>query len=51
MRFADDIGLMAGSLQELGKLTELVDKTIAAYGMEVSTEKSKMMTIGTDGKT
>ena len=39
-RFADDIDLMAGSWKELGELTELVDTTSAAYGMEVSTEKS-----------
>ncbi len=41
MRFAEDIDLMAGSRQELGELTELVDTASAAYGMEVSTEKSK----------
>ena len=41
LRIADDINLMAGSQKELGELTELVDTTSAAYGMEVSTEKVK----------
>ena len=41
MRFADDIDLMAGSRKELEELTELVDTTSAAYGMEVSTKKVK----------
>ena len=41
LRFAYDINLMAGSRKELGELTELVDTTSAAYGMEVSTEKVK----------
>ena len=45
LRCADDIDLMAGSRKELGELTELVDTTCAAYGMEVSTEKSKIMAI------
>ena len=42
LRFADDIDLMAGSQKELRELTERVDTTSAAYGMEVSTEKSKI---------
>ena len=43
LRFADDIDLMAGSKREL---QELINKFIAkadAYGMEQSTEKSKVM--------
>ena len=48
LRFADDIDLMAGSQKELGELTERVDTTSAAYGMEVSTEKSKIMAIATE---
>ena len=39
---------MAGSRKELGELTELVDTTSAAYGIEVSTEKSKIMAIATE---
>ena len=41
LRFADDIDLMAGSRKELGELTELVDTTSPAYGMEVSKKKVK----------
>ena len=39
---------MAGSRKELGELTELVDTTSAAYGMELSTEKGKIMAIATE---
>ena len=35
LRFADYIDLMAGSQKELGELTERVDTTSAAYGMDV----------------
>jgi hypothetical protein len=43
LRFADDIDLMGGSNEELQDLTnKLVDRA-NAYGMEVSTEKSKVM--------
>ena len=42
------IVLMAGSRKELGELTELTDTTSAAYGMAVSTEKSKIMVIATE---
>ena len=48
LRFADDIDLMAGSRKELGELAELVNTSSAAYGMEVSTEKSKIMAIETE---
>ena len=34
--------------ERLGELTELVDTTSAAYGMEVSTEKSEIMAIATE---
>ena len=44
LRFVEDIELMGGSSGELQDLTKrLVDK-VRAYGMEVSTEKSKIMT-------
>ena len=44
LRFADDIDLMGGSSGELQDLTNrLVDRAMA-YGMEVSTEKSKIRT-------
>ena len=48
LRLADDIDLTGGSNGELRDLTNrLVDRT-TAYGMEVSTEKSKVMTNGMD---
>ena len=44
LRFADDIDLMGDSKDELQELTTgLVDRA-TAYGVEVSTEKSKIMT-------
>ena len=48
VRFADDIDLMGGSNDELQDLANrLVDRS-TAYGMEVSTEKSKIMTSSTN---
>ena len=47
LRFAAGIDLMGGKNVELQDLTNrLVDRT-TAYGMEVSTEKSKIMTNST----
>ena len=43
LRFADDIDLMAGTEQELQELTNRLTDRAGAYGMEVSTEKSKVM--------
>ena len=46
--FANNIDLMGSSNDELQDLTNrLVDRT-TEYGMEVSTEKSKLMTNSTD---
>ena len=42
-RFADDIDGLAGE-KELPKLVERLDKASTAYGMEISTEKTKLMT-------
>ena len=48
LRFADDIALMDSYNGELQDLTNrIVDRT-PAYGMEVSTEKSKTMTNSTN---
>ena len=48
LRFADDIDLMGGTNGELQDLTnKLVDRA-GAYGMEVSTEKSKVMVNSTN---
>jgi len=43
LRFADDIDLMAGSNQELQELTYSLVHNAGKFGMEVSSEKSKVM--------
>ena len=43
LRFADDIDLMAGNNQELQELTTRLERASGAFGMEVSSEKSKVM--------
>jgi len=35
LRFADDIDLIAGSMEELAKLTTRLDTTSYKYGMEI----------------
>ena len=47
--FADDIDGSAGEEEELAKLVERLDKASTAYGMEISTEKTKLMTNNTSG--
>ena len=47
LRFADDIDLMGGSSGELQDLTNRLVNRSTIYGMEVSTEKSKIMTDST----
>ena len=42
--FADDINGLAGEGEELAKLVERLDKASTAYGMEISAEKTKLMT-------
>ena len=42
--FADDIESLAGEEEELAKLVERLDKAHTAYGMEISAEKTKLMT-------
>ena len=49
LRFADDIDGFAGE-EELAKLVEHFDKASTAYGMEISAEKTKLMT-NTSGNT
>ena len=51
LRFADDIDLMAGSNPELQDLTNRLTDRAGAYGMEVSTEKSKVLVNSTTGST
>ena len=45
--FADDIDGLAG--QELANLVEHLNKASTAYGMEISAEKTKLMTNNTSG--
>ena len=49
LHFADDIDRFAGEEEELAKLAEHLDKASTAYGMEISVEKTKLMTNNTSG--
>ena len=49
LRFADDIDGLAGEEEELAKLVERLDKASTAFGMEISAEKTKLMTNNTSG--
>ena len=49
LRFADDIDGLAGDEEELANLIERLDKASTAYGMEISAEKTKLMTNNTSG--
>ena len=49
LRFADDIDGLAGVEEELANLVERLDKASTAYGMEISAEKTKLMTNNTSG--
>ena len=44
LRFADDIDGLAGDEEELANLAEHLDKASTAYGMEISADKTKLMT-------
>ena len=46
---ADDIDGLAGSKLELANLMERPDETSTAYGMQISAEKTKLMTNNTNG--
>ena len=48
LRFVDDIDGFAGE-EELGKLVERLDKASTTNGMEISAEKTKLMTNNTSG--
>ena len=48
-RFADDIDGLAREEEELANLVERFDKASTAYGMEISAEKTKLMTNNTSG--
>ena len=47
--FADDIDGFAGEEEELANLAEHLDKASTAYGMEISPEKTMLMTNNTSG--
>ena len=47
--FADDIDGLAGKEEELAKLVECLIKAFTAYGMEISAEKTTLMTNNTSG--
>ena len=49
LRLADDIDGLAGSEDELAILVERLDKTSQAYDMEISAEKTKLMTNNPNG--
>ena len=49
LRFAVDIDGSAGEEEELAKLVERLDKASAAYSMEISAEKTKLMTNNAGG--
>ena len=44
LRFADDIDGLAGEEEVLANLVEHLDKASTAYGMDISAEKTKLMT-------
>ena len=49
LRFADDIDGSVGEEEELAKLVERLDKASTAYGIEITTEKTKLMTNNISG--
>ena len=49
LRFADNIDGLAGEEEELANSVERLDKASTAYGMEISADKTKLMTNTTSG--
>ena len=47
--FADDIDGLAGEEEERENFVERLDKASTAYGMEISAEKTKLMTNNASG--
>ena len=47
--FVYGINGFAGEEEELAKLVERLDKAATAYGVEISVEKTKLMTNNTNG--
>ena len=48
-RFADDIEDLAALEQELVKLVSHLEEACTAYGMQISVEKTQLMTNNTNG--
>ena len=48
--FADDIDALAEEKQELDALVESLDKTCSRYKMEISAEKTNLMTNSATGR-
>ena len=46
LRFADDIYLIAGFESELQTITDVLEKTSTAYGMEINHDKCKSIVNG-----
>ena len=46
LRFADDIDGLAVEEEEVASLVERLDKASTAYGLEISAEKTKLITSG-----
>ena len=49
LRFADGSDGFAGEEEDLANLVERLDKASTAYGMEISAEKTKLMTSNASG--
>ena len=49
LRFADNIVGLAGQGQELVKLLNHLEEASTAYGMQISAEKTQLMTNNTNG--
>ena len=49
LRFVDDIDGLTGEEEKLAKLAEHLDKASTAYSIEISAEKTKLMTNSTSG--
>ena len=49
LRFVDDINALAEEEQELGDLVESLDKICTRYKMEISAERTKLMTNSANG--
>ena len=48
LKFADDIDLIAGTNKELQDMTNQLSKCASRYGMEISSENSKVMVNSND---